>query len=233
VLQRLRAALVCLSLIATSTALAHDGHVHADEESGAVAATVAASAAAGDTAGRTVIELLSERYEAVVQSHGDHLDIWLDRYDTNEPVTGARVVVTVGESAEVVAEEESPGQYMAPITPLTPGASAALALSIQSAFGDDLLGGTLTDATPPAEPLTSRIVLALEHAVASHAASLPARDTAVLRRLNRTEYRRTLEDLLHLADLHGEILPGALIDFDEQRLDLGFLHCRHAAHCRR
>ena len=163
VLQKLRAALVCLSLIATSAALAHDGHVHADEESGAVAATVAASAAAGDTAGRTVIELLSERYEAVVQSHGDHLDIWLDRYDTNEPVTGARVVVTVGESAEVVAEEETPGQYRGPITPLTPGASAALALSIQSAFGDDLLGGTLTDATPPAEPLTSRIVHALEH----------------------------------------------------------------------
>ena len=163
VLQKLRAALVCLSLIATSAALAHDGHVHADEESGAVAATVAASAAAGDTAGRTVIELLSERYEAVVQSHGDHLDIWLDRYDTNEPVTGARVVVTVGESAEVVAEEETPGQYRVPITPLTPGASAALALSIQSAFGDDLLGGTLTDATPPAEPLTSRIVHALEH----------------------------------------------------------------------
>jgi len=163
VLQRLRAALVCLSLIATSAALAHDGHVHADEESGAVAATVAASAAAGDTAGRTVIELTSERYEAVVQSHGDHLDIWLDRYDTNEPVTGARVVVTVGESAEVVAEEESPGQYMAPITPLTPGASAALALSIQSAFGDDLLGGTLTDATPPAQPLASGIVHALAH----------------------------------------------------------------------
>jgi RND family efflux transporter MFP subunit len=163
VLQRLRAALVCLSLIATSTALAHDGHVHADEESGAVAATVAASAAAGDTAGRTVIELTSERYEAVVQSHGDHLDIWLDRYDTNEPVTGARVVVTVGESAEVVAEEESPGQYMAPITPLTPGASAALALSIQSAFGDNLLGGTLTDATPPAQPLASGIVHALAH----------------------------------------------------------------------
>ncbi len=163
VLQRLRAALVCLSLIATSAALAHDGHVHADEEAGAVAATVAASASAGDTAGRTVIELLSERYEAVVQSHGDHLDIWLDRYDTNEPVTGARVVVTVGESAEVVAEEESPGQYMAPITPLTPGASAALALSIQSAFGDDLLGGTLTDATPPAQPLASGIVHALAH----------------------------------------------------------------------
>jgi hypothetical protein len=50
----------------------------------------------------------------------------------------------------------------------------------------------------PAAEERERIVLALEHAVASHAASLPDRDTAVLRRLNRTEYRRTLEDLLHL-----------------------------------
>ena len=163
VLQGLRAVLVCLSLIATSAALAHEGHDHADEGSDAVATTVAASATVGGIAGRSVVELTSELYEAVVQSHGDHLDLWLDRYDTNEPVTGARVAVTLGEAAEVVAEEETPGQYRVPITPLAPGASAALALSIQSAFGDDLLGGTLTDATPPPEPLTSRIVHALEH----------------------------------------------------------------------
>ena len=163
VLQGLRAVLVCLSLIATSAALAHEGHDHADEGSDAVAATVAASATVGGIAGRSVVELTSELYEAVVQSHGDHLDLWLDRYDTNEPVTGSRVAVTLGEAAEVVAEEETPGQYRVPITPLAPGASAALALSIQSAFGDDLLGGTLTDATPPPEPLTSRIVHALEH----------------------------------------------------------------------
>lgn len=41
-------------------------------------------------------------------------------------------------------------------------------------------------------------VLALEAALASHAWSRPTREIAVLRRLNRTEYRRTLEDLLHL-----------------------------------
>ena len=163
VLQGLRAVLVCLSLIATSAALAHEGHDHADEGSDAVAAPVVASTSPGGIAGRSVVELTSELYEAVVQSHGDHLDLWLDRYDTNEPVTGARVAVTLGEAAEVVAEEETPGQYRVPITPLAPGASAALALSIQSAFGDDLLGGTLTDATPPPEPLTSRIVHALEH----------------------------------------------------------------------
>ena len=41
-------------------------------------------------------------------------------------------------------------------------------------------------------------VLALEGALASFSQSKPARESAVLRRLNRTEYRRTLEDLLHL-----------------------------------
>ncbi len=158
-----RLAIACLALAVATVAFAHEGHDHAEEEAGAVAASVVASATAGGIAERSVVELTSELYEAVVQSHGDHLDIWLDRYDTNEPVTGARVAVTLGEAAEVVAEEETPGQYRVPITPLAPGASAALALSIQSAFGDDLLGGTLTDATPPPEPLTSQIVHALEH----------------------------------------------------------------------
>jgi len=41
-------------------------------------------------------------------------------------------------------------------------------------------------------------VLALESTLASFSESKPVRDAAVLRRLNRTEYRRTLENLLHL-----------------------------------
>jgi len=44
--------------------------------------------------------------------------------------------------------------------------------------------------------------LALEGALVAHARSSPIHDAAVLRRLNRTEYRRTIEDLLHL-DLSG------------------------------
>ncbi len=41
-------------------------------------------------------------------------------------------------------------------------------------------------------------VLELERTLVAYAQSRPAGDNAVLRRLNRTEYRRTLEDLLHL-----------------------------------
>jgi hypothetical protein len=84
----------------------------------------------------------------------------------------------------------------------------------------ELLGDSVTDATaagwlraleqiergtmPPAkkeQPTAGEreaAVLALESTLASFAQSKPVRETAVLRRLNRTEYRRTLEDLLRL-----------------------------------
>ncbi|MFN7271224.1 MAG: efflux RND transporter periplasmic adaptor subunit [Gammaproteobacteria bacterium] len=152
----LRAVVVCLSLLVSAALIAHEGHDH-DAEAGA-AVPAAATMPDGGVPGRTVVELTSELYEAVVESHGDHIDIWLDRYDSNEPVTGARVGVTLGDAAEVVAAEESPGQYMASIKPLAPGAAAALTLSIKAPAGEDLLGGTLADATPPPEPLTARLV---------------------------------------------------------------------------
>lgn len=60
--------------------------------------------------------------------------------------------------------------------------------------------------------------LALEQAVVAHARSKPARDTAVLRRLNRTEYRRTLEQLLQL-DLSGR---DPTRDFPDDTLSHGF-----------
>lgn len=150
-----RVVVACLSLLLSAALIAHEGHDH-DAEAGA-AAPAAAVMPDGRVAGRTVVELTSELYEAVVESHGDHIDIWLDRYDSNEPVTGARVGVTLGDAAEVVAAEESPGQYMASIKPLAPGAAAALTLSIKAPAGEDLLGGTLADATPPPEPLTARL----------------------------------------------------------------------------
>jgi RND family efflux transporter MFP subunit len=145
-----------------------------------LAATVSAAGVGGAIAGRTVVELTSERYEAVVESHGDHIDIWLDRYDSNEPVTGARVGVTLGDAAEVIAKEESPGQYMAPITPLAPGAAAALAISIQAPSGDDLLGGTLSDATPPPAPWSGRLLHALQDGWRWLLAALLAVGVAVL-----------------------------------------------------
>lgn len=54
------------------------------------------------------------------------------------------------------------------------------------------------DKKQPTDDERQAAVLALESTLASFAQNQPVRETAVLRRLNRTEYRRTLEDLLHL-----------------------------------
>ncbi|MCU0760717.1 MAG: HlyD family efflux transporter periplasmic adaptor subunit, partial [Steroidobacteraceae bacterium] len=141
-----------LALAAAAPVPAHEGHDHE-----AAAAAPAMVAAAPGTPARDVVELRSELYEALVESHGDHLDIWLDRFDTNEPVTGAKLGVALGDAAEVAAKEETPGQYMAPITPLAPGSAASLTLSIQAGPGDDLLGGTLEIAARDAPDLGSRL----------------------------------------------------------------------------
>lgn len=185
-----RVVVACLSLLLSAALIAHEGHDH-DAEAGA-AAPAAAVMPDGRVAGRTVVELTSELYEAVVESHGDHIDIWLDRYDSNEPVTGARVGVTLGDAAEVVAAEESPGQYMASIKPLAPGAAAALTLSIKAPAGEDLLGGTLADATPPPEPLTARLVSLLAEGWRWLLAALVTVGAAVVLRRRRMRGRDRL-----------------------------------------
>jgi hypothetical protein len=141
-----------LAFAACVPAPAHEGHDHEE-----AAPEPAAAAALGGAPARDAVELSSEVYEALVESHGDHLDIWLDRFDTNEPVTGAKLGVALGDAAEVAAKEEAPGQYMVPITPLPPGSAASLTLSIAAAPGDDLLGGTLEIAARVEPDLGSRL----------------------------------------------------------------------------
>ncbi|MCC6172303.1 MAG: efflux RND transporter periplasmic adaptor subunit [Gammaproteobacteria bacterium] len=133
-------------------AAAHEGQDHADE----AAPKVASTAAIAGLPARDVAELTSELYEALIESHGDHLDIWLDRYDSNEPVRGAKLGVAIGEGAEIAAREESPGQYSVDIEPIAPGSSAPITLTIQAAPGEDLLGGTLEIAAPAATDLSTR-----------------------------------------------------------------------------
>ena len=120
----LPAAVLCcaLAVLATAPALAHEGHDH--EEEVPPAATLVDAA-------RPTIELSSELYEALILNHGDHIDIYLDRYDTNEPVPGAKLTVEVGDAAAVLAEEEAPAMYTLSITPLAPGAAVPITLTVQ------------------------------------------------------------------------------------------------------
>lgn len=123
----------CLALVAAALpAFAHEDHDHE------------APAAGIETAApRAVATMTSELYEAVAEPHGDHIAVYLDRFETNEPVLGAQVSISIGDGPGVDAEEEEPGVYEVPATGLVPGAALTLTLMISGADGDDLLGGTL------------------------------------------------------------------------------------------
>lgn len=137
-----------LALQVGAPVLAHEGHDH-EEEAPAVATPVDAS--------RPTTEISSDLYEALILNHGDHLDIYLDRYDTNEPVPGAKLSVELGEAAAVLAEEETPAMYTLSITPLAPGAALPITLTIIAAPGEDLLGGTLENPAEADHSLGSRL----------------------------------------------------------------------------
>ncbi|MCP5327681.1 MAG: HlyD family efflux transporter periplasmic adaptor subunit [Sinobacteraceae bacterium] len=145
----LHALLLAVLLVLPQLLFAHEGHDH-----GEAAPTAAALPA---TAGRDVVELSSELYETLVEAHADRLDIWLDRYDSNEPVSGARLSVALGDAAEVVATENAPGRYTVSITPLAPGSTTPITLLVQAEPGDDLLGGTLESIAPADPDLAARV----------------------------------------------------------------------------
>jgi membrane fusion protein, heavy metal efflux system len=136
----IRVALFALCIAQSLPAVAHEGHDHAEE------AQPAPAAAAG--AARRVVVMSSEIYEAVIEPHGDHFAIWLDRHDTNEPVTGAKIEVTLDELAPLQAREAEPGVYD---VDLPEGFDTTQAVNFQLVIaaepGDDLLGGTLDAAT--------------------------------------------------------------------------------------
>ena len=108
---------IASALVCTAPTLAHEGHDH-EEAAPPVEISTPSS-------GRST-ELSSELYEALILNHGDHVDIYLDRYDTNEPVTGAKLSVEIGEAAAVLALEEAPALYSVSITPLEPGAAVPI-----------------------------------------------------------------------------------------------------------
>lgn len=122
----------------------------------------------GDTAKKPVaptvqplrVEAASEAFELVGQLQGDKLVIHLDRFATNEPVTGAKVEVEGGPQ-KVVKATERDGVYTVPAAGLNAPGTHALVFTIQAGDATDLLTGDLVVASP-------------EHAAAVAATGLPA-----------------------------------------------------------
>ena len=127
---------------------AHEGHDHGEPPAAELLPVLAPRAeAAGDA-----VELL------VVIDAGQ-LTLYLDRFDTNEPVTGARIEVESGRFTGV-ASSLGDGVYRMPAAPLQQPGEHALVFTVQ--FGDqaDLLETTLKVAPPDAAVAMTRAAAA-------------------------------------------------------------------------
>ncbi len=132
-LRRLQALFAGLGLLTTiaAAAVAHEGHDHGAPPPAAVSTNTPRVTAQSDA------------YELVGVLRGDRLGIYLDRFASNEPVTDAKIAVTVGGDEEVQAEAAPEGTYTVTSAKLAGEGPLELIFAVTAAGGDDLLIGTL------------------------------------------------------------------------------------------
>ncbi|MBX9715141.1 MAG: hypothetical protein K2X42_00970 [Burkholderiaceae bacterium] len=97
------------------------------------------------------VEAASELFELVGVLDGDKLVIHLDRFASNEPVTGAKITVEGG-PLKATAAAERDGIYTAPAAALAAPGTHPLVFTVQAGEASDLLTGDLVVASPAAEP---------------------------------------------------------------------------------
>ncbi len=86
----------------------------------------------------------SDRYELVGIAVGHELSIYVDRFDTNEPVTDVAVAVTIGDAAEALnAMLRDDGVYVVESEAFEGHGALDLVFSLTGGEGDDLLVGAL------------------------------------------------------------------------------------------
>jgi hypothetical protein len=98
---------IVVAFLSPAASFGHEGHDHDDA---AVAALVSS------TYPRVTAQ--SELYEVVGILKGGRLAIYIDQFTTNEPVTDAKVMVTIGNSEAVEAERAQDGSYSLSLTRL-------------------------------------------------------------------------------------------------------------------
>lgn len=123
------AIVVSLAAGLPGTALAHEGHDHADAPVPSVAVAPRAIA-------------LTDDFELVAALEDGQLTIYLDRFATNEPVADAQVEVDEGAGA-IAAPQIAPGVYRVPGARSAAPGSHALTVSVQAGDVSDLLLVTL------------------------------------------------------------------------------------------
>jgi cobalt-zinc-cadmium efflux system membrane fusion protein len=94
------------------------------------------------------LEAHSESFELVGVLEGEKLILYLDRFATNEPVTGAVIEIESG-AFKAMAQSSGEGIYTASVAALTKPGQYALVFTIRAADETDLLNGTLGVPPPP------------------------------------------------------------------------------------
>jgi hypothetical protein len=133
----------CLTLLATAMfvlpASAHEGEDH-----GAPAAATAPVVDVGPRAAAA-----TELFELVAVVSGDHLTLYLDRFASNEPVSGAKVDVELGELKTSAVELEA-GVYQMIAADLAQSGPHALLVAVEAGDDVDLLSLTIEGPEQPA-----------------------------------------------------------------------------------
>ena len=132
---------ICAALLSPALAMAGGGDDHSHGP--ATAAPLAPTAQALRT------EAASELFELVAVLEGDKLVIHLDRFASNEPVTGAKISVEGGPLKATTAVERD-GIYTAPAAGLAAPGTHPLVFTVQAGEASDLLTGDLVVPSPAA-----------------------------------------------------------------------------------
>ncbi|MBI5722276.1 MAG: hypothetical protein HZC37_31760 [Burkholderiales bacterium] len=115
-------------------------------------------AAAGARAALPRVEAKSETFELVAELKGGELVVLVDRYESNEPVLGARLEVESGALKAVAAFRAEQGDYLvkdpALLKALAAAGEHALVFTLAAGNDSDLLDGTLViaRAVPGGDP---------------------------------------------------------------------------------
>ncbi|MCD6680589.1 MAG: hypothetical protein LT102_08035 [Burkholderiaceae bacterium] len=110
---------------------------HEGEDHGAAAAATGLAVEIGPRAATA-----TELFELVAVASGDHLTLYLDRFATNEPVSGAKIEIDQG-AATTIARELEAGVYQASAGEWRQSGPHALTIAVQAGEDADLLSITV------------------------------------------------------------------------------------------
>lgn len=127
-----RISIACGVLMVAASAAAGPGHDHGEE---------ATRRSTGLKAPRFATH--TESFEVVGVVEGEKLVLYLDYYDSNEPVTNAKVEVESGPFKAIAQLEPERGAYTVPSEPFRQAGSHPLQIAVVAGTVTDLLGADL------------------------------------------------------------------------------------------